>query len=91
MTIDNVLSQIDSSYYYSDKIVKTIIIPFEKERNNIDVDELDKNKGYSLKELIDVYAGPDFIRTVLYKYDEFGNITEEAWYDGLLINETPNE
>ena len=91
VTIDNVLSQIDSSYYYSDKIVKTIIIPFEKERNNIDIDELDKNKGYSLKELIDVYAGPDFIRTVLYKYDEFGNITEEAWYDGLLINETPNE
>jgi hypothetical protein len=80
--ISNALNRMESNFYVSGKIVKTITRPFENKPDKaINIDDIDKNKGYTLEDLIDAFAGSRSIETILYEYDEFGNIITEAQYE----------
>jgi hypothetical protein len=72
---------IDSTFYNLDKKVKTVSTEHKRDGTIISIDEIDKNKGHSLEELLNIFAGPMNKQTVLYEYDEFGNITKEAQYE----------
>ena len=78
--IDYEFNQLDSTFCHLGKEVKKIITEIEQDSTIISIDEIDKRKRYTLEELIDIFAGPRNKQTVLFEYDEFGNITKEAWY-----------
>ena len=79
--IDYEFNQLDSTFYYLDRKVKTIITPLKKD-SSPDVGSIDKSKRYTIDELVDIFASPMNKQTILFEYDEFGNLTkEEVWYE----------
>ena len=73
-------NQLDSTFYYLGKEVKTIMTELEHDTNLISPEELNKNDVYTLEELLNIFANHNEKQTILFEYDEFGNITKEAWY-----------